>query len=174
MNHPISKTEQHRLTREIIKFFAAYYKKLRAEVSRRETESTPAPDFLKGYRKIVTYFCWDGVVVAHHPAEEGAEKDAYTFETTTSLVKEVANRYIPRWMGGEKGEPLVEDYPPGGTFESSRYRDPLQKDHPLVGVTEQSKWTRLDFTNLDDLKYEWRYENEARRQARERAAHHLP
>jgi hypothetical protein len=58
-----------------------------------ETEADPAPAFLKGYREIIVYFCWDGVVVAHQLPEEGAEDDKCRFLVGEQLVKQVTDKY---------------------------------------------------------------------------------
>jgi hypothetical protein len=179
MNHPINEmneAQRERLKRRIQRFFGAYYKKLRAEIARRETEAKPAPPHLKTYRKIVTYFCRDGVIVAHQLPDEGAQDDTYEFLVSNDLVKEIADRYNQPLLGGEKPAPLIEDYPVGTSFQSCIYPDPRQFRSTLTGgeyITQQDKWGRIDLVNLRDLGHSWRYEAEARKQAQERADHYL-
>jgi hypothetical protein len=148
---------------------------LRSELTRLETEAEPIPPFLKGYRNVVTYFCWDGVVVAHHPTEAGASEDTYKFLLSDLLVKQVADDYNQPLPGAGKPEELVEDYQPGEPFTSCIYPDPRQFKSPLTDgfeAIQRDKWGRLDLVNLHDAEYAWDTESEARRQAQERARHH--
>ncbi len=104
-----------------------------------------------------------------------AQSDTYQFTLADRRVKEVANRYYnPPKSGNEPVEPLI-DYVDGESF-SFFYPDPRQLKTPLdekSEIIEEDRWTRMDFTSHHHLQI-WRYENEARLQAKHRADHYLP
>ncbi len=173
--HPIPHQQRKRVRREVERFFNAYYKKLRAEVARREDPSNPLPHYLKGYRKIRAYFCTDGVLISHKKADEGTDKETYTFTLSDRKVKELANYlYNPPLMGGKKLKPVIEDYADGAEFSFS-LSDPRIVGTDLDETTtvyHEDEWTRLDFASLSRLDT-WRRENKAREDAKGRVEHNL-
>jgi hypothetical protein len=163
VDHPIRLQLRERTRMEIVRFFDTYYDELKAEVKKHDEPSDPLPHYRKGYRKIRTYWCTDGVLIGHKKADEGEEKNAYTFTLSENKVKELADHlYNQPLPGGRKLDPVI-NYQDGEEFHYA-LRVPRKDETPLdethVGGFE-SEWTRLDFASLNHLD-SWRSESKAR------------
>jgi hypothetical protein len=65
-------------------------------------------------------------------------------------------------------QPLIPDYAAGEDFDPGYWPEPRRSYSPLgseKSITEQDKWTRLDYTNLQKLDV-WQDVPWAREQAR--------
>jgi hypothetical protein len=126
----------------------------------------------------VTIFCEDGVVVVHLPYDTDTmtfpdREDSYEFYMRPGeLVKEWVAKYDHPWMnpGGLPADmqPLIPDYAAGEDFDPGYWPEPRRSYSPLgseKSITEQDKWTRLDYTNLQKLDV-WQDVPWAREQAR--------
>jgi hypothetical protein len=101
-------------------------------------------------------------------------EDSYDFYLRRGeLVKEWVAKYDKPWMnpGGLPADmqPLIPDYAPGEGFKSGYWPEPRRSYSTLDSegrtITEEDKWTRLDYTNLQKLGI-WRDVSRAREQAR--------
>jgi hypothetical protein len=154
------------------KFFRAYYKTLRREIDQAvEAGADPdsMPHYYKGYKKVQTIVCSDGVVVVHFPADDGATRDGFEFYLSLDYdVKTMADRYNQPLPGGNKMEPLI-DYQPGESFYRV-YSEPRQRRTPFDSegreLVQEDKWHRLDMVSLSRLETYYD-EREAKRQAKE-------
>jgi hypothetical protein len=99
----------NRLCYAFAKFFRTYYKTLRREINKAVeagADSDSIPHYHKGYKKVQTIVCRDGVVVVHYPSAEGAVRDEFEFYLSLDYsVKEMAARYNQDFPGGARWSP---------------------------------------------------------------------
>ncbi len=61
--------QKGRLLAQLAEYYDTYFSELRSQLQRSDLFSEAVPDFLKGYKRVVSVGGWDGVVVAHFPIE---------------------------------------------------------------------------------------------------------
>lgn len=164
------------------RYFRAYYKTLRREIEKavesgRDPDSVPR--YYKGYKRVQTILCLDGVFVVHYPADEGVERDVFEFYNPPEprpTVKEVAAGYNPPLPGGDSMPPLI-DYEPGDHFGPLTYAEPRQRVTPMgaeeeaIEVTIEDRWHRIDMASWSRA-HAYSVEADAKRQARTNFATH--
>jgi hypothetical protein len=171
------------LRTEIESYFRAYYSTLRDQIAayheqaddtepRRGThgfaEHGSVPDFFRGAKDVMTYFCSDGVAIVHYPSQTRQE-DTYSFEDRSwATVQDVIRAATPPYPNGDRVGMLM--YEPGQDFGTNSVPrpqevwDPGPEDgNPAHYSTE---WTRLDWAHESHLD-RWRDPAEARERARE-------
>lgn len=62
-------TQSQALPGQIEEFYGAYFSELRSGLARPDVFSEAMPEFLRGYKRVLTVGGTDGVVVAHFPVE---------------------------------------------------------------------------------------------------------
>lgn len=166
----LSNKLRYRYTR----YFRAYYKTLRREIE-KAVESGTAPDsiphYYKGYKKVHTILCRDGVLVVHYPAGSGAERDLFEFHKPPGplrTVKEVSVDYNKPLPGGDRMGPLI-DYRPGEHFGPRTFGEPRQRVTPMgdsgLEATVEDGWHRLDMVSWSRA-HAFSVEADAKRQAK--------
>jgi hypothetical protein len=167
-----------RLRHDIEEYYSAYHSELRKQIAEHDPEFQVLPHWLKGGRKVVTICCEDGVVVVHLPYEPDTmtfldREDSYDFYLRPGeLVGEWVAEYGHPWMnpGGlpVDMQPLIAEYAPGEDFGPGYWLEPRRSYSPLDSerfMTEEDKWSRLDYTNMQKLDI-WQDVPRAREQAR--------
>lgn len=169
LTQALSNKLRYRYTR----YFRAYYKALRREMEgaiEAGTDPDSIPHYYKGYKKVRTFACLDGVLVVHFPAGEGADRDAFEFSAPPArpTVKEASERYNPPMPGGDTMGPLV-DYRPGDHFGPLTYAEPRQRVTPMgdegTEVTVEDEWHRLDMASWSRA-HAFTVEADAKREAK--------
>lgn len=149
----LSDQDLEALRDEITEYFETYYSELR---SRMSDHGSPiygrAPEFLKGYRRVVTVLGKDGVVITHWPAE----RDSFDFHLSPDRQ---ARDIAAEECAGEQ----ILDYQPGSDFGTYEITEPLKL---MVGdqVVWTSRWKRMDISSRLDA---WRNTEQARQAAEE-------
>lgn len=147
------------LREQIIEYYETYYAELRSGFSNLgSVERATVPDFLRGYRWIITEMGSDGVVITHWPARQ----DSFDFHISPDYrAKDLAAEQC----GGEK----ILDYSPDEDFGAYKLTEPLKL---VVGIQEvwRASWTRLDISSKIDT---WSDADKARRTAWEDLAPYL-
>lgn len=174
--------QKERLPAQLVEYYGTYFSELRSQLQRPDLFSEAVPDFLKGYKRVVSIGGRDGVVVAHFPIEleitmsetDGgsvlmqfpsvldAKEDSYEFiQFPGSPVGDLVN-----FISG--GEDVDIGIPPEEVPWGVRgFNAPQQKVNPTTGeLTWQAPWTRLVAADLYHLRY-WENTERARREARE-------
>ncbi len=173
MTRALSNKLRYRLTR----YFRAYYKALRREIEKAVdtgTDPDSIPHYYKGYKKVQTILCRDGVLIVHYPADEESVREEFEFYSPPGprrTVKETAAGYNPPLPGGDVMDPLV-DYEPGDHFGPVVYAEPRQRVTIMEGeggdgveVIQEDKWHRLDMVSWSRVGAYFD-EAEAKREAR--------
>jgi hypothetical protein len=178
----ISEEIQERLRTEIESYFRAYYSALRdltAAYHEHAEDTEPrrgshgfadtgsVPDFYRGAKDVRTFFCNDGVVVAHCPARN-RQQDAYTFEDRSwATVQGAIKAATPPFPNGDRAG--IMSYEPGEGFGAKSIAGPISVWDPGpegIPANYSTDWTRLDWAHKDNLDC-WRDPSEARERARE-------
>lgn len=175
---PISEELQGRLRNEIESYFRAYYSALRDLTAAypEDTESgrdsygftVPGvvPDFYRGAKDVRTFFCNDGVVVAHYPAP-AHQQDAYSFDDRSwATVQGVVRAVTPPLPNGDRFGYL--SYEEGTDFGAESVPGPGEVWDPGpegIPAHYSTDWTRLDWAHKDHLD-RWRDPSETRERAR--------
>lgn len=156
-----------RLPTEIKQYYGAYFSELRSQLARHDLFSGAVPDFLKGYKRIISIGGNDGLVVVHFPIElettfsetdtgrilvrfpsvPNAEEDAFEFITFPGEPVSTLVNFI------SEGEDIDIDISPGVPWGAKGFDSPQQKIDPDTGqLAWQAPWTRIvavDFYSLD-------------------------
>jgi hypothetical protein len=152
------------LPKRIEEFYGAYFSELRRGLVRPDVFTEAVPEFLRGYKRVLTVGGTDGVVVAHFPveweitvsgkgsgevllrfsSEPDAARDAYDFAAPFHLPA----REIAESLSGE--EDIGLDSSAGVPWGVIGFYSPQQKIDATTGeLAWQAPWTRLicaDFT----------------------------
>lgn len=165
----LSNKLRHRYKR----YFRTYYKVLRREIDGAigaGADPDSIPHYYRGYKKVQTVACRDGVLIVHLPAGGGADGDVFEFFAPPArpTVKEFSERYNPPMPGGDTMGPLI-DYRPGDHFGPLTYAEPRQRVTPMgnegAEVTVEDKWHRLDMASWSRA-HAFSVEEDAKRQAK--------
>lgn len=167
---------------QIIEYYDTYFSELRHQLRRPDLFSEAIPEFLKGFKRVISIVGGDGIVIVHFPIEQqitfratgggnvltrfssvlDAEEDSYEaiqFPSSSrvhDLVKLVSG-----------GEDVGFDIPPGELVWGIRgFNVPQQKvDTTTSEVTWQAPWTRLVTGDSYHLRY-WENTERAKREAK--------
>lgn len=173
-------TQLQALPGQIEEFYDAYYSELRRGLARSDVFSEAVPEFLKGYKRVLTVGGTDGVVVAHFPveweitvsgkgsgevllkfsSEPDAARDTYDFAAPFQLPA----RELAESLSGE--EDIGLGISPGVPWGVIGFSSPQQKIDATTGeLAWKAPWTRLicaDFNSLHHWGDPKRAETEAR------------
>ncbi len=174
----LNKAILNRLRFQVPKYFRTYYSEIRKLLSEHDDPSDSIPHYFKGYKRLDTTVCEDGVVIAHFKAE-GADRDQFRYYLNLDgQVKDVLDIYkpdVPPEDPPQYIQPLLRDYEPGEDFGFVIHQGPLQRRTPLDAskeVIEETWWVRLDIASASCLDL-WADPKEARRSARTLFFHNL-
>ncbi len=178
------RTRLAKLPEQIRKYYAIYSSELRKELSRPDLFSKAVPDYLRGYKRVVSIGGKDGLIVVHFPIEleinisqtdtgkllvrfpsvSDAKEDAYEFITfpgspVIDLISLVSDRQdISDVM------PSETDW---GIGVAGVFNKPAQQADLDTGqVTWQASWTRLAFADINHLHF-WEDTNRAKWEAKQ-------
>jgi Domain of unknown function (DUF4926) len=173
-----------RLPDQIREYYHTYFSELRRQLSRPDLFVEAIPDFLKGYKRVISIGGKDGVVVAHFPIELeitvsetdtgsvsirfpsvlDAVEDTFEFITfPNSPVGDLVN-----FLSGEEGvgANLPSGVPWGGEVVGV-FNEPQVKADPVTGrLSWRAPWTRLVFADFNHL-YFWEDTERAKSEARQ-------
>ncbi len=166
---------------QIERFYGAYFSVLRRGLARPDVFREAVPEFLRGYRRVLTVAGTDGVVVAHFPieweitvsgkgsgelllrfsSEPDADRDAYDF----AAPFELSARELAESLSGE--EDIRLEVSPGVPWGVIGFSSPQQKIDATTGeLAWQAPWTRLICADYNSLRY-WVNPKRAEAEARE-------
>jgi Domain of unknown function (DUF4926) len=178
------RTQLAKLPEQIRKYYAIYFSELRKELSRPDLFSKAVPNYLRGYKRVVSIGGKDGLIVVHFPIEleinisqtdtgkllvrfpsvSDAKEDAYEFITfpgspVIDLISLVSDRQdISDVM------PSETDW---GIGVAGVFNKPVQQADLDTGqVTWQASWTRLAFADFNHLHF-WEDTNRAKWEAKQ-------
>jgi len=162
-------------------FYGAYFSALRKGLTQPNVFSEAVPDFLRGYKRVLTVAGTDGVVVAHFPiewevivsgkgsgevllrfsSEPDAGRDAYDFAAPFELPA----RELAESLSGE--EDIGLQISAGVPWGAIGFSSPQQKIDATTGeLAWQAPWTRLICADYNSLHY-WGDPKRAEAEARE-------
>jgi hypothetical protein len=166
---------------QIERFYGAYFTALREELARSAVFSEAVPEFLKGYKRVLTVGGTDGLVVAHFPielevtvsskgtgevllkfsSEPSADQDTYEFVAPFQLPA----RQLAEALSGE--EDIGLEISTGVPWGAIGFPVPQQKIDVAKGeLVWQAPWTRLICADFNSLRY-WEDPGRARAEALE-------
>ncbi|MGF1473183.1 MAG: hypothetical protein ACFB50_15775 [Rubrobacteraceae bacterium] len=169
------------LPSQIEEFYGAYFSELRRGLSGPEVFSEAVPDYLKGYKRVLTLGGTDGVVVVHFPveveitvsentsgevllkfsSEPDAVRDIYEFAAPFQLPA----RDLAESLSNEKDIGL--EITAGRPWGAIGFASPQQKIDTTTGeLAWQAPWTRLICADFNSLHY-WKHTGRAEAEARE-------
>lgn len=173
-----------KLPEEIRKYYAAYFSELRKELSRPDLFPKAIPDYLQGFKRVVSIGGKNGLIVAHFPVEleikfsetetgklllrfpsvQNAENDEYEFITFPgSPVKDLVSLVSDREDISDV-LPSEEKWTTDGV--AGVFSRPLeQADLDTGQITWRASWTRLTFVNFGYVHF-WEDTARARSEAR--------
>lgn len=179
------RTQLENLRGQITKYYGTYFAELRSELARPDLFSEAVPNYLKGYRRVISLGGSDGLVVAHFPVELeitvsqtdtgrilvrfpsilDATED--TFEFITSPGSPVSN-LVSFISGGEDiGVEISPEEVSWGAGVAGAFNAPQQKVDVVTGqLTWQAPWSRLAYADFNHL-YFWEDTERAKSEARE-------
>jgi len=150
-------------------FYGAYFSELRSQLERLDVFAEAVPDWMRGYKRVVTVGVRDGVVVVHFPRElevtvtgddgttllrfpsqPDAIDDAYDFLT----VREESASALANFIGG--GEDIEIDIEPDMAWGVKGYDRPQQiadTSGEMAELSWQAPWTRIVAADLFSLVY---------------------
>jgi hypothetical protein len=176
-----------RLPDQIRRYYNVYFSELRSQLTRPDLFYEAVPDFLKGYKRVISIGGQDGLVVVHFPIETeitlsetdgnriliifpsvlNATEDVYDFITfPESPVADLAE-----FISGEEDIGVVvptevSHERPWGPGIVGVFNEPQRKADSESGeLTWQAPWTRLVFADFKHL-YFWENLEQARVEAR--------
>jgi hypothetical protein len=170
-----------RLPGQIQQFYGAYFSELRRVLAGPNVLSEAVPEFLTGYKRVLTLGGTDGVVVAHFPvdleitvsgkgtgevllkfsSEPNAVRDAYEFVAPFGLPA----RELAEALSGE--EDIGLGVSAGVPWGAIGFAAPQQKVDATTGkLAWQAPWTRLICADFNSLRY-WEDPRRAKAEARE-------
>lgn len=174
--------QKKKLLTQIVVYYDTYFSELRRQLQRPGLFSEAVPEFLKGYKKVISVGGGDGLVIAHFPvelkitiskADDGdilmqfpsepyATKNSYEFLQLPELP--VSDLVTILSAGEEVG---LEISPGGALWGVRGFTAPQQQIDPTTGeLIWQSPWTRLVCADLYHLRF-WENTERARREAEE-------
>ena len=182
--HHDLRAQLERLPNQIREYYSTYFSELRRQLSRPDLFFEAIPDFLKGYKRVISIGGKNGLIVTHFPIEleitisetdtgrvlirfppvPNAVEDTFEFITfPDSPVSDIVS-----FVSGEEaiGASIStgERWGPG----VARVLDkPVQKFDSETGqLVWQAPWTRLVYADFNHLHF-WEDTKRAKREARE-------
>jgi putative PIN family toxin of toxin-antitoxin system len=173
-----------KLTTQIPEFYGAYFSELRNQLERPDVFAEAVPNWMRGYKRVVTVGVRDGVVVVHFPRElevtvEGddgttlhrfpSEPDAVDHAYEFLTFQEESASALANFIGG--GADIEIDIEPGVAWGIKGYVKPQQiadTSGEIAELSWQAPWTRLvaaDHFSLIYFSDPETAEEEARRDA---------
>lgn len=181
--HQNLRGQLERLPAQIRDYYAAYFSELRNELRRNDLFSNAIPDYLRGYKRIISIGGRDGLIVVHFPVEleitisqTGTEKlliqfpsvlnareDVFEFITfPSSPVKDLVS-FV---NDGEDISDVMPSDSQWGTGVAWVFDRPVPKANLDTGqVTWLASWTRLTAADFNHLHF-WEDISRARREAK--------
>ena len=172
--------QMNRLPPQISEYNRAYLSELRSQLERPEVFSEAVPDWMPGYKRVVSVAGRDGLVVVHFPMETpismdrddgtnllyyspeaNADDDAFEFLQIHEESVSILSNFIG---GGTDIEIGIEPDVPWGAKGFARPQQTL--DMEAVAVSWEAPWTRLVAVDLNSLRY---FEDSERARAEARA-----
>lgn len=180
--HQDLRTQIARLPGQIEEYYATYFSKLRHELNRTDLFLDALPDYLRGYKRVISIGGRDGLIVVHFPieleitiSETGtgklliqfpsvldAEEDVFEFVTfPNSPVKDLVS-FV---NDGEDISDVMPSKAQWGTGVAMVFDRPLQQADLYTGQpTWHASWTRLTLADFNYL-YFWKDKNRAKWEA---------
>jgi putative PIN family toxin of toxin-antitoxin system len=162
-------TQLENLTAQIPAYYSAYFAELRSQLERPEVFSDAVPDWMRGYKRVVTISGRDGVVVVHFPREleisidkdDGTNlfyfpseplqhEDTYDF---IAISKESASVLANVIGGGEDIQIGIEPDVVWGVRGFDRPQQRADTSGELAELSWQAPWTRMIAADLYSLSY---------------------
>lgn len=174
------------LSTKIPEFYGAYLSELRDLLERPEVFAEAVPDWMRGYKRVVSVGGQDGLVVVHFPIETEV---SVSRDDGTSLLRFPSNPnanddvfeflQLPResvsvlanFIGG--GEDIDIDIEPNVPWGAKGFSRPQQRvDTEAAELSWEAPWTRLIAVDFNSLSY-FDDPERARAEAREDAEPYL-
>lgn len=181
--HQDLRAQLARLRGQIKEYYATYFSELRNELSRNDLFSNAIPDYLGGYKRVISVGGRDGLIVVHFPAELeitisktdtgkllihfpsvlDAQEDVFEFMTfPNSPVKDLVN-FV---NDGEDISDVMPSDTQWGVGVAGVFDRPAQKADLDTGqVTWRASWTRLSFADFNHLHF-WSDKSRSRWEAK--------
>jgi len=174
------------LSTQIPEFYSAYLSELRSILARPGVFAEAVPDWMRGYKRVVSVGGQDGLVVVHFPIETevsinrddgtsllrfpstpDADQDVFEFlQLPRESVSVLAN-----FIGG--GEDIDIDIEPNVPWGAKGFARPQQRvDMEAAELSWEAPWTRLMAVDFNSLSY-FADPEQARAEAREDAEPYL-
>lgn len=175
------RTQRERLPAHIKSYYDLYFSELRSLLGGPGLSSEAVPDFLRGYKRIISIGGKDGVVVAHFPielkitlsktdsgrtitrfdSEPDATQDFYDF---IAFPGSPVSNLVTFISGGEDVDIGIS---PGVLWGVKGFPAPQQKLDSTTGrLTWQAPWTRLMCADFNNFHF-WEDLERAKGEARE-------
>lgn len=174
--------QKEKLTSQIVEYYDTYFSELRDQLQNPDLFSEAVPNFLKGYKRIVSIGGHDGIVVVHF----SIEKEITLSQTGTgNILRRYPSRLdasednyefmqFPDWSIRDiitfisEGEDISAEIPIGEVFWGIRsFNAPQEKVDPTTGeLAWQAPWTRLVCSDLYHLPF-WEDTKRAKKEAKE-------
>lgn len=178
------RTQLERLPGQIREYYDAYFSVIRSELARPDLFFEAVPEFLKGYKRVLTLGGTDGVVVVHFPieleitisdrgsgetllrfpSEQAATEDSYEFVAPFDLS---VGELLELISGGEDiGADISSGEASWGFGVAGVFNALQQAVDPDTGqLAWQAPWTRLAFAGFNHLHF-WEDTERAKEEAR--------
>lgn len=169
--HQDLSTQLARLPRQIKEYYVTYFSELRNELGRDHLFAKAIPDYLRGYKRVISIGGRDGLIVVHFPAELeitvsktdtgelliqfpsvlDAQEDVFEFVTfPNSSVKDL----ISFVNDGEDINDVMPSDTQWGLGVAGVFDRPAQKADLDTGqITWIASWTRLTFADFNHLHF---------------------
>lgn len=181
--------QMNRLTTQIPEFYGTYFSELRSQLERPEVFAEAVPEWMRGYKRVVSLAGRDGLVVVHFPIETeinmhrddgtsllrfssipDAGADDYEFMVISQEPVSVLANFIG---GGENIDIGIEPDTSWGVKGFARPQQRVNMGGELPELAWEAPWTRMLAVDMHHLNY-FADSERARAEAREDAAIYLP
>jgi hypothetical protein len=160
--------QKNRLPAQIVGYYDTYYYELRRRLQHPDLLSMAVPEFLKGFKRVMSIGGADGVVVAHFPIDleisfsevgtgrkllsfpsvPNAEEDSYEFVQFPDIP---VSNLVELISGEDIG---IGNLPEGESWSVRGFNAPQLKADSTTGeMTWQAPWTRLAIADLYHLRW---------------------
>ena len=174
--------EKEKLLTQIPAYYSAYFSELRSQLDRSDVFTEAVPDWMRGYKRVVTVSGRDGVVVVHFPrimeisidradgtnllrfsSEPNAFDHSYEF---IAFLEESVSVLANLIGGGEDIEIGIDPDVPWGVRGFSRPQQRANTSGGLAELTWEAPWSRIVAADFYSLLY---FEDPERARAEARA-----
>ncbi len=183
------RAQLERLPAQIRQYYGVYFSELRSQLARPDLFSEAVPDFLKGYKRVISIGGRDGLVIVHFhieteitlsetdggkvlirfPSIRNATEDVFEFITfPESPVVDLAELISGEEDVGVVISPdIVPEGRPWGSGIVGGFSEPQRKVNSETGeLSWQAPWTRLVYADFNYL-YFWKDLEQAKVEARQ-------